>query len=56
MYSSGLIAEPRNDQVPDAAGTEAVYVIKGNRARVLAKGGDLGRPDGLFSKAKARAA
>src|SRR5205814_3706775 len=31
----------------DAAGTEAVYVIKGNRARVLAKGGDLGRPDGL---------
>jgi len=31
----------------DGSGTEAVYVIKGNRARPLAKGSALGRPDGL---------
>ncbi len=31
----------------DGSGTEAVYVIKGNRAHVLARGSDLGRPDGL---------
>lgn len=31
----------------DGSGTEAVYVIKGNRARPLAKGSELGRPDGL---------
>jgi hypothetical protein len=31
----------------DGSGTEAVYVIKGRRARPLAKGGELGRPDGL---------
>lgn len=31
----------------DGAGTEAVYVLKGNRARPLAKGSELGRPDGL---------
>jgi len=31
----------------DGAGTEAVYVIKGKRARPLAKGSALGRPDGL---------
>jgi hypothetical protein len=31
----------------DGSGTEAVYVIKGNHARPLAKGSELGRPDGL---------
>jgi hypothetical protein len=31
----------------DGAGTEAVYVIKGRRAAVLAKGAALGRPDGV---------
>jgi len=31
----------------DGSGTEAVYVIKGNRAHVLARGSELGRPDGL---------
>lgn len=31
----------------DGSGTEAVYVIKGHRARVLAKGSELGRPDAL---------
>jgi len=31
----------------DGSGTEAVYVIKGNRARPLARGSELGRPDGL---------
>jgi hypothetical protein len=31
----------------DGSGTEAVYVIKGRRAHVLAKGSDLGRPDAL---------
>jgi len=31
----------------DGSGTEAVYVIDGHRARPLAKGSQLGRPDGL---------
>jgi hypothetical protein len=31
----------------DGSGTEAVYVIKGNHARSLAKGSELGRPEGL---------
>ncbi len=46
LSDSGMKASPEGKLVPD--GTDAVYVIEGGHAHALAKGADLGGPNGVI--------